>query len=501
MNNVNYILNNMEKYIGDKPMTTVEKGNRFLKWCLYYLFDKSDTEIESNDLDEGVLICDGTNDGGVDAAFKEVDGIHILQTKYGKSHSYEQVIAFLNKMKNFITESPKCDWNENTNEIYNVVQEADEVFIYYITNEQISNANYKDIEKLSKEVEELITNNFENKRIVIRVLDIDKMSDFIDENTSMVPRKFKGTWHHITVEKYFINKENNTVIAEVALKTLAGFIKKSEKYLFYSNIRNFLGKNRVNKKIAETYEKYPKNFWFYNNGITVVCDDFVKKSDLKDGAAKIDIQTPQIVNGCQTASTIYTQWKKDDPKSRNDKEGTILVKIIKDTNNKRKEITRYTNNQTAVTGKDFFALEEFHQKLKKDFENLGYSYEIQRREKGIKAKGNDNYRYLFDKKFKNSFFAKDVVQAFAAGMHLKPAKARSINNLVPGGSYYNKLFNDDATPQNPKYYLFPYSVMYYSKYILEHNKNDRYKSANLLYISIYFRLLLKIFIKLTPLYK
>ncbi|KYH34340.1 AIPR protein [Clostridium tepidiprofundi DSM 19306] len=488
----NYIIKNMEEYMGFEKITTLEKGSRFLQWILYYLFEKTDDEIECNDLEEGVLISDGANDGGIDAAFEENGAVHIIQAKFGYSHKYEEVIAFLGKIKLFIMDGPQDNIKEESIEVYNAITKAEEVFIYYITNEHIVESKYENIIKFISDIEYELNNFYDNKRFKIRVLDINKMEDFIDECKEMVPKKFKGTKHNIKVEKYFVNKENNTIIAEVSLKSLATFINKAEKYLFYSNIRNFLGKNKVNKKIAETYCTCPKNFWFYNNGITIVCDNFEKKFELKDGGAKIEIITPQIVNGCQTASTIYSIWKKQNKEKRNKVEGTILVKIIKGTN-KRKEITRYTNTQTAVTGKDFFALEEFHQKLKKEFKSLGYNYEIQRKDKvNKKARGSKEYAYLFDKKFKNSFFVKDVVQAFAAGMHFKPAKARSISNLVPGGIYYDKLFNDEATPQNPKYYLFPYGVMYYSRNILGHKNNNKLKSSNLLYISIYFKIVLQI---------
>ena len=44
------------------------------------------------------------------------------------------------------------------------------------------------------------------------------------------------------------------------------------------------------------------------------------------------IETPQIVNGCQTSSTIYSLWKNQTIEERNNQEGTILIKIIEDFN-------------------------------------------------------------------------------------------------------------------------------------------------------------------------
>lgn len=497
----NYIEKQINEVMGSENLSSVEKGKRFLEWTLSYIFDKSDTEIEEYDIIDGVLKCDGTYDCGVDAAFVENDTLSMIQTKYLSSNSLEAISGFLAQVQHIIIEGVDISTRNDLKEIYKYILEIDGIDIYYVTNDIISESDWKIIIRNVKETEKIIKESNPNKRIKIRILDINNIEDFIDESRSIVPKKFQGTRMKLIVERYFENKENNTIIAEVSLKSLATFINKKEKFLFYSNIRNFLGKrNKVNKEIEKTYNDDPKKFWLYNNGITIVCDKYDEIKPLKNGGASIFIETPQVVNGCQTSSTIYSLWKNQSMEERNHQEGTILIKIIEDINNtKRKKITKYTNSQTAVTGKDFFALEDFHYQLQKEFLKLGYNYIIQRKDKierKDKKQGNKNYTYLFDRKFSNAFFAKDVVQAFAAGIHFKPAKARSISNLVPGGNYYDKLFNDKTTPKDPKYYLFPYAIMYYSKNTMGHNKDNKLKSVNLLFISCYFKILFVIFKKL-----
>ena len=499
--NFSYIEKQINEAIGNESLSAVEKGRIFLDWTLSYIFDKSDIEIEENDLIDGVLKCDGPYDCGIDASFIENDTISIIQTKYLSSNSVEAICGFLAQIQHIILEGIDKSVKNDLKDIYNYILEIDSIDIYYVTNDMIRENDWKVVIRQVKEVERVIKESNPNKRVKIRILDINNIEDFIDESRSIVPKNFQGTRMKLILERYFENKENNTIIAEVSLKSLASFIHKKEKYLFYSNIRNFLGKrNKVNKEIEKTYNEDPKKFWFYNNGITIVCDKYDEIKPLKDGGASMIIETPQIVNGCQTSSTIYSLWKNQSTDKRNNQEGTILIKIIEDINStKRKKITRYTNSQTAVTGKDFFALEDFHYQLQKDFLKLGYNYIIQRKdkiEKKDKKQGNKDYAYLFDKKFSNAFFAKDVVQAFAAGVHFKPAKAKSISNLVPGGNYYDKLFDDKTTPKEPKYYLFPYAIMYYSKNIMGHGKDDKLKSANLLFITCYFKMLLFIFQRL-----
>lgn len=119
------------------------------------------------------------------------------------------------------------------------------------------------------------------------------------------------------------------------------------------------------------------------------------------------------------------------------------------------------------------------------------------REVKLKIKGNNKYDYLFDKPFnkKHTIIAKEAVQSYVAGILLSPAKAKNIGDYVPGGQYYDSTFNE-KTPNDPRYYLFPYGVMYYGNNTLNHKKDNRQKASNLLFLSVYFRLVYTIFIKI-----
>lgn len=81
-----------------------------------------------------------------------------------------------------------------------------------------------------------------------------------------------------------------------------------ERYqLFDENIREYLGSTgTVNKKIKSTLLNPDdrNNFFFYNNGITIIVED-MSAEYLKASKRCFDISDPQIVNGCQTVSTIF----------------------------------------------------------------------------------------------------------------------------------------------------------------------------------------------------
>lgn len=188
---IDYIEKQISEAIGNDSITSVEKGQRFLRWTLSYIFDKSDSEIEENDLNYGVLICDGPNDSGVDAAFIENDTISIIQSKYLNSNSYEAIAGFLYKIKTIIIDGISKESRGCLKDVYNATLDMEGIDIYYVTNDSIMENDWKVISKQVKEVEKAIKDNTQTKRVKIRILDINNIEDFIDESRSIVPKNSK----------------------------------------------------------------------------------------------------------------------------------------------------------------------------------------------------------------------------------------------------------------------------------------------------------------------
>ena len=53
--------------------------------------------------------------------------------------------------------------------------------------------------------------------------------------------------------------------------------------------------------MRQTLREEPEHFGLYNNGITIVVEDFYYNQD-----GTIQLVEPNIVNGCQTSQTIWT---------------------------------------------------------------------------------------------------------------------------------------------------------------------------------------------------
>lgn len=98
--------------------------------------------------------------------------------------------------------------------------------------------------------------------------------------------------------------ETNVVLAAVPLKDCLAFPGIKDGSLFQKNVRQSLGiSNRVNKQIRQTiYSDRHRDFFFYHNGITVICNSM--KFNSSNGS--VFLMGINVVNGCQSLTTILS---------------------------------------------------------------------------------------------------------------------------------------------------------------------------------------------------
>jgi hypothetical protein len=152
--------------------------------------------------------------------------------------------------------------------------------------------------------------------------------------------------------------------------------------LFQENIREFLGKKGVNGGIIRTLEDKEdrNNFFFYNNGVTIICDSFVNDGPKQN----TKIHNPQIVNGCQTVNSIYDVIKRTQVSELPSFDNTfVMVKLLQidrsqNTNNNDlyMNIVKYNNSQNAIKAKDFVANKDVFKNLQIELGLRGFALYI-----------------------------------------------------------------------------------------------------------------------------
>lgn len=106
----------------------------------------------------------------------------------------------------------------------------------------------------------------------------------------------------------FINedKKNNVlsygddgIIVNIKASSLKKLFKKySNSGLFSYNLREHIVQKSVDEGIEETIKSNSDKFWFFNNGITIGCNNFEKDGN------KIKLYDFSIINGAQTTTKI-----------------------------------------------------------------------------------------------------------------------------------------------------------------------------------------------------
>ncbi len=179
---------------------------------------------------------------------------------------------------------------------------------------------------------------------------------------------------------------------------------KKEYPIFQENIREYLGKSPINEGIKKTLEnenlEERLNFFYYNNGITIICDSAKNEGRIR-GKNPLKLVRPQVVNGCQTVNTIYevlNNYAKKDPTFELTKEQFgnvfVMVKVLvkkKDLNaDVYMDIVKYTNKQNALGEKAFASNKEEFSVLQRNLEDRGFLVLIQ---------GSD--KHSFEQKYQN----------------------------------------------------------------------------------------------------
>jgi len=200
--------------------------------------------------------------------------------------------------------------------------------------------------------------------------------------------------------------------------------------LLQKNVRRYLGlhnKNNVNSAIKATLKSERReNFYFYNNGITMICSKY-NYAGLQKSDWIVNVEDLQIINGGQTCKTIQDTLKENP--SIDYSNVYVLVRLYElsgdNTQDLITDITLATNSQNPVDLRDLRANDYIQRAMEEDVKNLGFTY-----------------KRIRDAVSSGDFIPSSVAaEAIYSIWHEKPQITKfSRNNLF--GKYYDQIFKD-----------------------------------------------------------
>jgi hypothetical protein len=230
---------------------------------------------------------------------------------------------------------------------------------------------------------------------------------------------------------------------------LASVYQQAGTRLFARNVRGFLGSTEINRGMEATLRKEPQRFWYYNNGVTMVCDD--AKRQVGQGRDFLRVTNPQIINGQQTTRTLAREAGKT-------ARASVLVRVIRvprggldgpvdQFDSLVSRIVQATNWQNAIRPSDLMANDRRQIEIERQLRKCGYWYVRKRQTKGEARRLAGSRRYIMIKK-------EEVAQAVAA-CDLDPAIVREGKEYLFEERWYSHVF----PTADPYYYLTRYKLM------------------------------------------
>lgn len=201
-------------------------------------------------------------------------------------------------------------------------------------------------------------------------------------------------------KKYAINKIDNSVIrlrnnssleiTYIPIYNLVQLYRQRGDILFHKNVRLSLydfkdAKNKVVNPMEATLDQIckgelsPNIFPFYHVGITISAT-----TNASDTASEISLETPYVINGCQTITIADHFLRELENKKNNEaiekfKEINVLAKVVIGTTDEElKEITNCNNRQNPIENWQLFSNDAIHIEIESSLFECEIFYERQK---------------------------------------------------------------------------------------------------------------------------
>lgn len=393
-------------------MFDIDNKEEFEKYIIDYDFNKR-------------ILNKAGNDNKVDAIYIDDDEqkIYIFNFKYrekfksNKGFEYNEVDATINFLTLLEDEEYETENLNNPklevyfNEIRDILNDTSKIYdfeFYFISNESKpfsdeikprleSIKRDKDIQIKAITLEDLY--NIGNEKKIVTdanlYIETDKISLFKNDNystnNSYIMNISLFELLRITCNNKEYRKDNN--LKNDDNFNLLNFIQ--EKTQLRDNVRSYLGLTTYNKNIKETLCNDVSNFFYYNNGITIVCNQINSKEIKTNKIYDIELKDIQIVNGGQTLSTLFKIIEENDIEDLlyKLKNTYILLRVfnISNDNELRLNIAQYTNSQNAIDNIDLKSVDKVQIEIEEYFKNFGIEYI---RKRGIVSEKDDSIKMI-----------------------------------------------------------------------------------------------------------
>ncbi len=435
----------------------ISMDNCFVAWFLRaFISDDENSAVEA--------LKGGCKDKGVDALYIDHDAriVFVLQAKYrqktGKTEKRSDLLALADLGRALLLPE-RYTYESLLDGADPVVKAALEkarqlvhrrhyrLTLQFVTTAKVSNTHKREA---TQRVEDWDAASFE----VYAGRDLGRlMQDYIEGASPPVPIVSLPIFDKQPIDRFDRSTGISSWVFTMQGNDMGKLYKEMGDRLFARNIRGYQGKTEVNKSIAATLRDEPTNFWYYNNGVTIICDE--SKEITERGRKKLRVTNAQIINGQQTTRILS---------EKRESRATILAKVIvvpRDTQTAKKtyshllnQIVTATNWQNAISQSDLRSNDSEQVWLERELRKIGYQY-LRKRQTKSEARRLTANRDMW-------LVRKDELARFVGACVLDPGELRKGKDRLFEDDIYPRIFGERPAADYPTFYWLGRIVTYYS---------------------------------------
>ncbi len=338
-------------------------GQRFVAWYLRRVMLRDPLAAKDD-------ITDGQDDKQIDAIVidDEERRVIVLQGKFISESSVDaeplrEVLGAWMRLQDLETLQRDCNdrLKRKLEAVRKALDDEYEVTFELLTTGALTDAAKADLKAFADRLEE--SDDF---TAALQLVDEDVLQTRLAEAEAM---ELPSLDHIINTDpdKTLLSRVAGaqTVLTVMPLKECLKLPGILDGRLFRKNVRQSLGtNNKVNRALRLTINSdRVKDFFFYHNGITAICDELRLGGDRKT----LSVKGLSVVNGCQSLSTIYTVSERVRTEAAAD--GSVLFRLYEIPDRTLADrISINTNSQSAVKPRDLRSNDKVMVGLKRAFE-------------------------------------------------------------------------------------------------------------------------------------
>ena len=326
-------------------------------------------------------VTDGYHDMGVDAVYNDTKQKKLLlvQSKWHKDGSggisQEETGTFVRGIKRIIN----LDFNgcnqkldAKKQEITNAIRDMDyqiEVIFCHTGSQSIGDYAYRPINELLGQVNEddstdLLTFVESKLQDIYEYLANGQNSDNIVLDDVLL-----SDWG-------VVNSPFRAYYGTIPVSAVGEWYNQYGNKLFAKNIRYYKGSTEVNQGIKEVLKKSPDKFFYYNNGVKILCKKIIKKAAYSTGRdiGLFALEGVSLVNGAQTTGVIGTVFAENSELISSAKIFIQMIDLGDSNEEQATQITKLSNTQNRIDGKDFASLDPNQERLRMELSLGGIQY-------------------------------------------------------------------------------------------------------------------------------